>query len=333
MWCDSTLRQLVKEKKEEIDERTYKLIERLVKNGIIEVSPIIEVGKVSYPIIEEVLEIKSFDKVNEFINILIKSGMFEHKLIDKAIRCPRCGSFSILVKYYCPYCGSIDIDRNSIISHTMCGEISSISNFRKGEKLICPRCGRELVNPEIDYKIIGEVFECNNCKRRFDMPAIMHKCATDGMTFSYREAKYAPIYLLTLSEEVFKSVVKGKYVISIISNILRENDFQVFENTALRGTSGINHQFDIVASPKNQKNSKYLCINVTSNISENDLIMMFSRIFDVKSAYGVIVGFSDILKHIQELAKSYSISIIAVKGIEDLKDKVNKYIGELKTKL
>lgn len=318
-------------KERKVDERIYKLLERLIKNGVIEVSPVVDIDRVSYPLIEEVLEVKDFDEVNEFIKLLIKSGMFKYKLIDKVVRCPNCGGFGILVRYHCPYCGSFDINRGSIISHVICGEINSTDVFEKEGKLICPRCGRELVKPGVDYRIIGEVFECSSCKRRFDMPIIMHKCIIDKTTFSYREAKYVPVYLLSLSEEVFESVVKGKYAVSVISSVLRENGFQVSENSTLHGTSGVDQQFDIVALPKNQ-GSESLCINVTSNISETDIITMFSRIFDVRPAHGVVVSLSDIPERVQKLAKSYGIDIIVAKGIEELRDRVKEYISKLKTK-
>jgi ribosomal protein S27AE len=313
-----------------IDEKIYKLLEKLAKNGVVEINPVVDLNGVSYPQIEETVEVRGFDNVHRLIEDLIGRGIFKPKLIDKIIRCPNCGGFNVLTRYHCPYCGSFNTGRISIVTHILCGAIDSIEAFKKDEKMVCPRCGRELTKPEVDYRILGEIFKCNSCERRFDTPVIMHKCSTDKTVFSYREANYVPIYSLTLSDKVFESVIKGKYLITLISNILRENGFRIIETSTLPGSSGVNQKFDIAASLPVDGGNINLCINILPNVSDFEVVMVFSRVFDVRSAHGIIVSLSEVPENVYRLAKSYDIEIIVMGNVEKLKSEINEYIGRLK---
>ena len=312
------------------DEKIYKLLEKLAKKGIVEINPIVDLNGVSYPQIEEIFKIRDFDGVYRLIEDLTKIEIFKPKLIDKIIRCPSCGGFNVLTRYHCPYCGSFNTGRTSIISHILCGAIDSIEVFRKGEKIICPRCGNELNKPEVDYRILGEIFKCNSCGRRFDSPVIMHKCSIDKTVFSYREANYVPIYSLTLGDKIFESVIKGKYLVTLISNILREGGFQVLERSTLPGLSGINEKFDIVALLPVNGGHINLCVNILSNVGEFEVLTVFSRVFDVRPAHGIIVSLSEVPEHVYKLSKSFGIEVIVVEDVEKLKSKINEFINRLK---
>jgi 5-methylcytosine-specific restriction endonuclease McrA len=313
-----------------IDEKIYKLLEELAKKGIVEINPIVDLNGVSYPQIEEIFKIRGFDEVYRLIEELIKREIFKPKLIDKIIRCPNCGGFNVLTRYHCPYCGSFNTGRTSIISHISCGAIDSIEVFRKDGKIICPRCGKELNKPEVDYRILGEISKCNSCGRRFDSPVVMHKCSIDKTVFSYREANYVPIYSLTLSDKIFESVIKSKYLVTLISNILREGGFQILETSTLPGLSGIDQKFDIAAFLPVDGGHINLCVNILSNTGEFEVLTVFSRVFDVKPAYGIIVSLSEVPENAYKLARSYGIEVIVMDDFEKLKSKVNEFINRIK---
>jgi hypothetical protein len=66
--------------------------------------------------------------------------------------CPSCGSQNVSTRYCCPYCKSFNIQKGSLIEHVKCGYMDVEENFRKGEKLVCPKCHEELKKPDVDYK-------------------------------------------------------------------------------------------------------------------------------------------------------------------------------------
>ena len=141
-----------------------------------------------YPLVEAILG--TSEKVEDFLGELIKVGILKKELYDKILFCPHCNSPKISIHYNCPHCKSFNVRKSALIEHLQCGYIDTEDHFEKGDKLVCPRCGKELVKPDVDYRKAGIWCTCNDCKKSFDIPVPSHFCRECYKSFIFEDAVY-----------------------------------------------------------------------------------------------------------------------------------------------
>lgn len=186
----------------------------------------------------------------ELLKSLSEEGFLKRELVNKAIACPKCGYFEVITRYYCPSCDSFNLDKVSLISHKTCGFIGINRDFKKiNDKLVCPKCGRVLEKES--YIVMGKVFECLDCKARFDQPMIRHFCLKCNHEFDMLSSNLVPIYKYIVNLDKVKTIA-SEIAIKVLSSSLRELGFEIVGNT-ITGRSGIIHTFDIIAVKDNFK--------------------------------------------------------------------------------
>ncbi len=191
--------------------------------------------------------------------------------MDKVIICPTCGSPSVYSKYNCPRCSSFDIGKTVIIEHIRCGFIGSKDKFQNGDVLICPKC-KNIVTDN-DYRKIGTSFECKSCGTRFEAPRMSHRCNSCEDVFTYKEARYDPLFEFELSDDTKRTVAKGTLPLASIIATLKESGFDVGSKRDLLGKSGATHTFDIVA----KKGTVLVVGNFAFEPKEEDIIGLFAK--------------------------------------------------------
>ena len=276
-----------------IDLGSYSLTSRLEKEGIV------------YPLFHEIFPTKSDKEAMEFLDRLSKVGILKSKLLDKVIICPTCGSSSVSSKYNCPRCSSFDIGKAMIIEHIRCGFIGSKDKFQSGDALICPKCKNIIT--ESDYRKIGTSFECNSCGTRFESPRVSHKCNSCEDVFTYKEARYEPLYEFELTEETKRNVARGTLPLSSIISTLKENGFDVGSRLELLGKSGATHNFDIVA----KKSSTLVVANFAFEPKEEDIIGLFAKKYDVDPAITILIALTPPTKDEESVSRAYGVKIIS----------------------
>ena len=276
-----------------IDQGSFSLTSRLEREGIV------------YPLFHEVFPTKSERETLEFLDHLSKVGILKSKLLDKVIICPTCGSSSVSSKYNCPRCSSFDIGKAMIIEHIRCGFIGSRDKFQSGDVLICPKCKN--VVTENDYRKIGTSFECNSCGTRFESPRVSHKCKSCEDVFTYKEARYEPLYEFELTDETKRNVARGTLPLSSIINTLKENGFDVGSRLELLGKSGATHNFDVVA----RKGSVLVVANFAFEPKEEDIIGLFAKKYDVDPAFTILITLTPPTKDEESVSRAYGVKIIS----------------------
>jgi len=311
-----------------VNQEVQSVVQRMVDQGVYLITPRLDTKGLSYPALTNVFPEKSEAEIQEFLEKLRSSGILKSKLLDKVIVCPTCGSPSVYSKYNCPRCSSFDIGKASIIEHVRCGYIGSKEKFQKGNLLICPKCKNTV--GEVDYRKIGTSFECNSCNSRFEAPRMSHKCNSCDDVFTYKEARYEPIYEFELSEETKRSVARGTLPLASILNTLKDAGFEVGLKSDLIGKSGATHNFDIVA----RKSSVLVVANFTFEPKEEDIIGLFAKKYDVDPTFTLLIALTPPSKEEEAVSKAYGVMIISSTGTksigEQIIDLVNDYFEKSK---
>ena len=211
-----------------------------------EIKPLIHLEKgIEYP------ELRIFPEWSEKIEKLMSLELVERKIVDRVVECPNCNSIHVSTRFKCPSCNSINIIRTDIIQHITCGYVDTEVRFKrlfeKGkETLICPNCRIKLSEINVDYRILGETFECLNCGRRVDRPKIEFICRNCNTLFDILTANYKPVFMFKITEKGVKLISSGELVRALIFVVLRKAGYETEANVEFKGISGVDHRFDTV---------------------------------------------------------------------------------------
>ena len=299
---------------------TQVFLSKFLKGEISELEPVYDVKLgYRYPMVEEIVGDAS--SVESFLNKLYEAGVLERRLYDKIIYCPKCGSANVSVHYCCPYCKSFNIQRSSLIEHVKCGYMDVEENFRKGDKLVCPKCHEELKKLDVDYRKAGVWCTCRDCGKSFDIPLTAHFCRDCHTTFTFEDAVFKDFYAYALKEEVKEEASLGLVMITPISDFLMENGFKVESPAFLKGKSGANHMFDIAAYKERGKTQKVTVIDLAVSeevVSEQSVIALFAKIYDVSPDNAYLIAVPKMSENGKKMAELYNMKIIEAKNQKEL---------------
>ncbi len=288
---------------------TQTLIQHMINEGVYSVTPKIDSKGIVYPLIASVFPKKTELEVKELLAKLVANDILTSKLLDKVIVCPTCRSVSVYSKYNCPRCSSFDIGKASIIEHVRCGYMGSKEKFQRGDQLICPKC--KGVVSEVDYRKIGTSFECNSCGSRFEAPRMSHKCISCEDVFTYREARYDPVFEYSLTEETKRTVAKGSVPLVAIAKIFRDKGFEVGVRSDLVGKSGAVHTFDIIA----RRGTELIVANFTFEPKEESIIGLFAKKYDIDPTVTLLIALTPPTKEEEAVSRAYGVKIISSTGL------------------
>jgi transcription elongation factor Elf1 len=268
-----------------------------------------------YPIVEAIVGDGPHAKA--FLDRLYQAGILERRVYDEIISCPKCGSTRISVRYFCPHCKSFDIQKSSLIEHVKCGYIDVEDNFHKENKLVCPRCHEELKKPDVDYRKAGVWCTCKDCHKSFDIPVASHFCKDCHGDFTFEEVTIKNVYSYNLREEARNEATLGSILITPIKDLLGKEGFKVESPAFLKGKSGTNHYFDIVVR-KGADFERVAVIDLASSsegtISEQPVIALFAKIFDVSPDDAYLVALPKMSENAKKMAQLYKIHVIEAKN-------------------
>jgi len=310
------------------ERNTQAFLSKFLSGEISELEPVYD-PKLGYryPMVETILGDAS--EVEPFLNRLFDAGILRRRLYDKVIYCPKCGSANISIHYRCPYCKSFDIQRSALIEHVKCGYMDVEENFKKGNRLVCPKCHEELKKLDVDYRKAGTWCTCKDCSKSFDIPLTAHFCRDCHTSFTFEEAMIKDVYAYSLNEEVKEEAALGWVIISPIREFLIENGFEVESPAFVKGKSGANHMFDIAAYLKDAAN-KITVIDIATStenaVSEQPVIALFAKVFDVSPESAYLIAIPKVTENGKKMAELYNIKVIEAKNqkeaIKALKEKM-----------
>jgi hypothetical protein len=301
------------------DRDVQMLLSKFLSGEIKTIEPVydLEVGY-RYPVVETIVGEATL--VEPFLNKLYEAGVLEKKLYDKIIFCPKCGSADVSTRYCCPSCKSFNIQKSSLIEHVKCGYMDVEDKFCEGDKRICPKCHEELRKIDVDYYKAGIWCTCKDCEKSFDIPVPAHFCRNCRATSTFEEVIIKDVYSYTLKENVTAESSLNWFLVAAIREILITKGLMVESPGILKGKSGANHSFDIVAY-KGDKPQKAIVVDLamsTGNVvSEQPVIALFAKIFDVSPERAYLIAIPKLSENGKKMAELYKISAIEAKNQEE----------------
>ena len=302
------------------DHNTQVFLSKFLSGEISELKPVYDpkLGY-SYPIVETIIG-DALD-AEDFLIKLYEAGILERRLYDKIIYCPKCGSANVSVHYCCPYCKSFNIQKSSLIEHVKCGYMDVEGNFRKVNKLVCPKCHEEMKKPDVDYRKAGIWCTCKDCDKSFDIPVTAHFCRDCHANSTFEDAVIKDVYAYSLKEEVKEEAAVGWVVIAPIKEFLEEDGFEVESPAFLKGKSGANHMFDIVAY-KGDITREVTVIDLASStenaVPEQPVIALFAKIFDVSPDNAYLIAIPKMSENGKKMAELYNIKVVEAKNQKEV---------------
>ena len=114
------------------------------------------------------------------LEFLEEHQLVEEEFVDSRFSCVNCSSGFIHFKEICPKCGSSNIRSSEMIHHFRCAYVGPVEDFKKGDKLVCPKCKRTLKLIGNDYEKPSCMHKCQDCHAVFQEPDIKTICFNCG---------------------------------------------------------------------------------------------------------------------------------------------------------
>ncbi len=302
------------------DHNVQLLISKFVSGELSKLNPVYDPKYgYRYPVVDAIVSDPS--STDELLRSLFEAGVLKRELYDKIVYCPSCNTADVSIHYCCPHCKSFDIRKSALIEHIQCGYIDIEEKFRKNDKLVCPRCRKELSKPDVDYHKAGVWCTCNECGKSFDIPVPAHFCRDCHRNFSFEEAFYKEAYSYSLTSEAMKEATLGWILITPIREFLESRGFEVESPGFLKGKSGASHMFDITASPAGVERNITVIDLATSTddiVSEQPAIAMFAKIYDVSPDRACLIAIPKMSENGKKLAALYKIQLVEAKDQKEV---------------
>jgi len=128
------------------------------------------------------------------------------------------------------------------------------------------------------------------------------------------------VYDYSLKEEIREEAAVGWVIIEPMSEFLRENGFEVESRAFLKGKSGANHMFDIVAFEGDVKRKVTvidLAISTEDVVPEQPVIALFAKIFDVSPDSAYLIAIPEMSENGKKMAGLYNIKVVEAKNQKD----------------
>ena len=131
----------------------------------------------------------------------VKGGFLKRDFFDRFHTCYRCSSARLHVREECPDCRSSELSEELYVHHYKCAYQGVELDFRRGDKLICPKCRQELTHFSVDYDKPGSVIICKRCGHAGSDPAIGFVCMECKTHIDGDAAAIKDVYSYSLTRE------------------------------------------------------------------------------------------------------------------------------------
>ena len=131
----------------------------------------------------------------------LKNGFLRREFFDRFHFCYRCDSARMHVREECPECRSPELREEQYMHHFRCAYQGIESDFRRGDKLICPKCRQQLSHFSVDYDKPGAVMLCGRCHHTSSEPAIGFVCLDCSARVDSDAAAARDAYSYELTED------------------------------------------------------------------------------------------------------------------------------------
>ncbi len=270
--------------------------------------------KVTYPEVARLSQ--GIDSV-EFLDALASQGILKKERYITEVLCPACGFSSLRDKYTCTFCRGDNVETGDIVEHYACGNTDFEASFLKEGRLICPKCRRELKIIGTDYRRIGKVFKCSDCGKDSSIPRIVHTCRNCGAESTWENTRLRSLYKYSINEEKKREIESISGVYLPLVEFLQKAGFQVESPVTVKGESGLDHSFDILAL-HNDRRTLFDIVADSEAVGETSVVTFFTKTLDVAHDQAVLICIPKSSDRARGLSRAYGIGLVEGEGIAEI---------------
>ncbi len=281
---------------------------------------------------EVVYDWKSNDTIkdmNTVLESLVKAGYIMKEPTELILSCPECSSRNIRLRYLCQNCSNSNFIKGDVLEHNKCGYSGLEDKFKDGDKLVCPKCRKQLKLIGVDYFKVEAAYTCERCSHFFTTPDLRYHCNVCGHdNFKISGGKWTELFTYRINPDKISKIKQHIVSLSSIKNFLEEKGFLAQSNTnpGVKYTTATN--FELVAQKQDQT---ILLIILGSDIEENfakivELDMVTKTMPGRISKYAVI--FSEPTEVTRSLLKRFCIVPILVENVNNMLEKFKESYTE-----
>ncbi|MEM4700449.1 MAG: hypothetical protein QXT74_05860 [Candidatus Nezhaarchaeales archaeon] len=302
---------------------------KAIKDGRLEaVEPVFsyEAG-VGYPKLREITN-TSGEAVQHVLNELEKTGILVSEVVDNIVVCPRCGSHRLSLQMRCPICESAKLSRGAMIEHMACGHLDVEENYRRGDRLICPKCGKALKAIGVDYRRPGILYRCMSCGGFFPTPKVRYRC-NNGHSFEETETAIREIKAYRPNPAKRALLEEVTFDLKAALKPLTDRGWHVEAPSTLRGRTGVEHDvsFALWASGSARSNASPDIVGEL-HVSEAKVdsvatLAFWAKATDLGARDKVLMAVPGLDDKASTLACSYGIHVVEAENMSELQGKLN----------
>lgn len=259
---------------------------------------------------------------------LTEKGLLDTEFFSKELGCPKDFSINIVYKRKCPHCQSTNISKHELIEHVECGYIGPDFSYKDHK---CPKCEQGLEKIGVDYVKQGLQYACLSCDNFFQNPVNMGVCMQDKYAFPIEDAKEVDLYSYEITKRLKEEITKAINQQQYIGDRLKELGFKIQSPAMVKGRSGINHDFFMVATTGAGFLKTTILIEILGDgeITKDDVFNLYARATDV-SAFGVLFGaIPRMTDEAKAVADSYKMAYIEAEDLASAAEKMVRQFAQL----
>ncbi len=310
-----------------------RLMDLILSGELQELTPVFDpdVGFTYCPPLRD-LGVLDCEGLEEVLRELAREGILRAELHDNIAVCGRCGSHRLVIRPVCPYCGSVNFRRTTVIEHLACGYSGPETDFRtpSGE-MICPKCGKRLRAIGVDYLRTADVYLCSDCGEFFSLPELKFLCADCGKENSFKDLRIVRVYRYKVIPEKIRSLEEANLLNELASRIRELGLLVEGPGAKVRGVSGIGQGFTFVIKSPGEPIPLAVVDVVPAGrqLKEEDLLRFFAKAFDANARYWILALPTRLDDRLRDVAGRYGITLVESTGQEDLVEKVVQLLRDL----
>jgi hypothetical protein len=184
--------------------------------------------------------------------------------------CPRCRSAQLRVHFICQNCRVSDFVKGKVIEHNKCGHSDLEENFviqSKEDKMICPKCNKQLRLIGVDYFRLESAFKCKHCSMVFSNPLQEYDCTECNLSeIKLQELGWGPIHNYSLIQSKIPEIKRNLVTLDDIERFLENEGFKVNPDYKIQSKLETIGPFDIVAQ---KRDNIVVIVSLGADVEEN----------------------------------------------------------------
>ena len=312
-----------------------RLMDLVLSGDLREVAPVFDPaeGFTYCPPLRE-LGISDCEGLEEVLRELAREGVLKAELHDSIAVCGRCSSHRLVIRPVCPYCGSVNFRRTTVIEHLACGYSGPETDFRtpSGE-MVCPKCGKKLRAIGVDYLRTADVYLCSDCGEFFSIPELKFVCVDCGRENSPKDLRIVRVYSYRVVPERIRYLEETSLLNELVIKIRELGLLVEGPGARVRGVSGIEQGFTFVIKSPGEPIPLAVIDVVPAGrqLKEEDLLRFFAKAFDANAKYWILALPGKLDERLRDVAGRYGITLVESSG-QDLVGRLIRMLRELASK-